>query len=323
MSRTRGPAVLVVAFAAAATCGLVRNFAVPRASQRPAVATLAGGALATSAGLDQPPKPGTPRASAHGHAAVASASVAMQLAALAKPFAFCVLLGLLASPVRKMQGKLHDVLKKNVLLVDSLAELSATFMLIFFSFGAALSGVDAAVAFGSVVLVLATIFGPISGGHINPAVTFGLFAAGKVDGKKTASYICAQCVGALLGALALKYCLGLKVLGGFNMIAPSVHGGFSVGIWGAFAMEALGAALLVSTVLAGGTALPVAAAVVVAHLLLVPVTGCGINPARSLAPALVNGSKEALKHLWVFLAAPMLGGWLAGSKACWFAQGKK
>ncbi|CAK0815641.1 unnamed protein product [Prorocentrum cordatum] len=223
-----------------------------------------------------------------------------------------------------MQVKLHDKLKGKSMPVEALAEFSATFLLVFFALGAALTGVDGAFAFGSTILVLATVFGPISGGHINPAVTFGMYAAGKIDAKKTVSYIGAQCLGATLGALALQHCLGVSTLGGFNaMVVAHHHHHHSASvpsIWGAFAMEALGAALLVSTVLAGGTALPIAAAVVVAHLLLVPVTGCSINPARSLGPALVNGSSAALKHLWMFIAAPMLGGWLAGTKACWFKK---
>jgi len=238
---------------------------------------------------------------------------------LSKPAAFCALLGALAKPVRELQVKGYDGLKGKTLVVGALSEFSAAFMLVFFALGIQLSvssASAAAIGFGATVLVLTTVFGPISGAHLNPAVSFGLFAAGKSDGKKTASYIAAQCLGAFLGALVLKYCLGVSTLGGFNAL-PQFGG---IGVWSAFTMEALGAALLVSTVLASGQALPVGAAVALAHLLLFSATGCGINPARSLGPALVNGSQEALKNLWIFVAAPMLGGWAAGTKACWFKK---
>lgn len=157
-----------------------------------------------------------------------------------------------------------------------------------------------ALAFGIGIAVLAYSIAPISGGHINPAVTFAFVLLGDFPLVKAAWYIAAQCLGAILGA-ALVYGSMLSqeetisnppFLLGSNSVSPNLPVG------SAFLAEAMGTFLLVWTVLMtavhkksiAGNIAPIAIgwSVLLAHLVLVPLTGCGINPARSLGPHLVS-----------------------------------
>lgn len=180
-----------------------------------------------------------------------------------------------------------------------------------------------ALGFGLVLLALAYALGPISGCHVNPAVTLGFVLSGRIALKEAAGYWIAQLLGGIAGALALwavfcgasDYSAATVGLGADGWGAHSMIG---LGLGGAFAAEVILTFLFVLVVLAstshaatasfGGLAIGVALAVV--HLLGIPLTGTSVNPARSLGPALVVGG-DALQQVWLFIVAPLLGGALA------------
>lgn len=204
------------------------------------------------------------------------------------------------------------------------AELLGTFCLVFFAVGSAVYGIETigfvgvALAFGLVLLALAYAVGPVSGCHVNPAVTLGALLAKRIDAATAVKYWIAQFIGGIAGAAMLK----------FMTTAGDVHDqtgalgangyGATVNLGGAITIEVFLTFLLVFTVLAvtskrGET--PVAGAAIglvlaIIHLVGIPLTGTSVNPARSLGPALFAGG-EALEQVWVFILAPLVGGLLA------------
>lgn len=170
-------------------------------------------------------------------------------------------------------------------------------------------------------------FGPISGGHFNPAVTVGVAAAGRMPWREVPAYIVAQCVGGLI-ASTLVFLIGLfgpdgwleaQRVEGFasNGFAAASPAGFGLGA--AIIVEALFAAVLVLVILGvthpvrgtpfGGVVAGLTLAVI--HLVILPIDYASVNPARSIATALY-GNTEALTQLWVFLVFPVVGALLAG-----------
>lgn len=212
-----------------------------------------------------------------------------------------------------------------------------TFFLVFFavgvatlSFGFGLAGssvsagvVATALAFGLVLLGLAYTLGPLSGCHINPAVTMGFVVSGRMPVGEAAGYWAAQFVGGIAGALSLW-----GVLSGSPYYSRT-RTGLGADGWGkhsmvhlngaaAFGVEMILTLLFVTVILlvTGRTGSPGAAGVVigltlsVVHLVGIPLTGTSVNPARSLGPALVVGG-DALNQVWLFIVAPLIGGVLA------------
>jgi aquaporin Z len=214
------------------------------------------------------------------------------------------------------------------------AEAVGTFFLVFFgagvatlSFGFKLTGssisagvVTTALTFGLVLLVLAYALGPISGCHINPAVTMGFVVSRRMALGEAAGYWIAQVVGAIAGALVLwgvmsgspLYSRRLTGLGANGVGKQSL---IHINTAGAFGVELIMTLLFVFVVLAatsrlatpGFAGLAIGLALVVAHLIGIPITGTSVNPARSLGPALVVGH-AALSQLWLFIIAPLVGG---------------
>jgi aquaporin Z len=207
-------------------------------------------------------------------------------------------------------------------------EFLGTLLLVFFAVGAAvLSGqyigtLGIALAFGFVLLALAYTFGPISGCHINPAVTLGMLVARRISVRTAVEYWIAQIVGGIAGAalllLVAKQVPGLKTHGAFGTNGYGYRSAVGINIAGAFIAEVVLTFLLVFVVLAvthriavvGFDGLPIGLALAVIHLVGIPLTGTSVNPARSLGPALFAGS-PALTQLWLFLVAPLIGGALA------------
>jgi aquaporin Z len=209
------------------------------------------------------------------------------------------------------------------------AELLGTFVLVFCGVGTAViaghhvGNLGVAFAFGLSLLAMAYAIGPISGCHINPAVTLGLLVSGKVDVSEALRYWVAQIVGAIAAAgilLAIVsgrkggYNAGLEGLGanGYGAHSPD---GFAVG--SALAIEVILTALLVFTVLAATdrianvafAGIPIGLVLTLIHLVSLPVTNTSVNPARSIGPAIFVGG-WALKQLWLFILAPLVGGLL-------------
>ena len=200
------------------------------------------------------------------------------------------------------------------------AEFVGTFVLVFIGAGAGALGagglVGVALAHGFTVMALAYAFGHLSGTHLNPAVSFGLWVAGKLDARKLVSYIFFQILGALAAAYALLGLLGGPVgrLGAGALARGLPAGGGSVTVsptWG-FLLEALLAFFLVNTVLnaavsgKAGNLAGVAIGFTLAFNILMggPLTGAIFNPARQLGPALAAGATE---NLALYLIAPMVG----------------
>ena len=217
------------------------------------------------------------------------------------------------------------------------AELLGTGLLVYlavgvatltFGFGATGSSIAAgvvatALAFGLVLLVLAYVIGPISGCHINPAVTIGVWAAGRISLVEAAAYWVAQFIGGIVGALLLwatfstssLYSRTKTVLGTDGWGSASlVH----IGLGGAFLAEVILTAVFVFAVLgatsrtanAATAGIVVGFALTLVHLIGIPLTGTSVNPARSLGPALIVGG-TALSQVWLFIVAPLIGGLIA------------
>lgn len=205
-----------------------------------------------------------------------------------------------------------------------IAEFVGTGILVFFAVGSAVAGINVigavgvALAFGFVLLALAYSIGPVSGCHVNPAVTVGLLVARKITGTDAAGYIIAQVLGGIVGAAFLK---GMVAWGGVKDQTGGLGTndyGEAINLGGALVLEVILTFLLVLVVLlvtgkaaspgAAGTAIGLALAVI--HLVGIPLTGTSVNPARSIGPALFNGG-DSLAHLWVFILAPLVGGVLA------------
>jgi MIP family channel proteins len=207
------------------------------------------------------------------------------------------------------------------------AELIGTFALVFIGAGAGalakIGGglVGVALAHGLVVIGFAYAYGHISGTHINPAVTLGVWTAGKIETARAGSYIVFQIAGGLLAALTLRWILGGTETG---LGATRLAHGLSVGdatinmtpVTG-LVLEAILTFFLANAVLnagiSGKATIPGGLAIgfTLAFCILMggPLTGASLNPARSIGPALVTGD---LTDLWIYLVGPALGGVAAG-----------
>ncbi len=197
------------------------------------------------------------------------------------------------------------------------AEFIGTFSLIFIGAGAAaVSGnlVAVALAHGLVVMAFAYSYGGISGTHINPAVTIGLLAGGKIKPGDAVGYILVQLIGGIAGASALMYALGANA-GSLGATVP----GEGIGTGQAFVIEVILTFLLVNsiyhTAVSGkaGNLAPVAIGLTLTACIAMggPLTGASLNPARSLGPALFSDAPTAMSSLWIYVVACPVGGVLA------------
>lgn len=212
------------------------------------------------------------------------------------------------------------------------AEFLGTFWLVFGGCGAAIFAaafpelgigfVGVAFAFGLTVLSMAYAVGHVSGGHFNPAVTLGLWAANRCANKHVLPYILAQVVGAIVAAAALWMIASGKpewTAGGF---AANGYGDLSPGkyaLGACFLAEVLATffflLIIVGTTSKGAATgfagIPIGLALTLIHLVTIPITNTSVNPARSTSQALFAGG-DYLGQLWLFWLAPILGAMLAG-----------
>jgi aquaporin Z len=224
------------------------------------------------------------------------------------------------------------------------AELLGTALLVFFAVGVATlmfgfkfdggsvaAGVVAtALTFGLVLLALAYVLGPISGCHVNPAVTLGALVARRIEPVEAVGYWIAQFAGGILGSLLLwalfsasplytrtKTGLGADGYGKASMIHISTSGAFlaEVVLTALFVFVILG--VTDKTAHAATAGMVIGLTLTVVHLIGIPITGTSVNPARSLGPALIVGG-TALSQVWLFIVAPLVGGILAAVAHVYF-----
>ena len=211
------------------------------------------------------------------------------------------------------------------------AEFVGTFLLVFLAVGAAVFGIGAqvgkdgtgpgtgvvgvALAFGLVLLVLAYAFGPVSGTHVNPAVTLAMVLTKRQDPKEGGFYALAQFAGAILGGALLK--LFVSSFGATDYTGGLGTNGYDNGhidMAGAFVLEIVLTAAFVMVILMvtekiaapGFAGIAIGLALTTVHLVGVPLDGTSVNPARSFGPALFAGG-HALGQVWLFILAPLVG----------------
>lgn len=199
-----------------------------------------------------------------------------------------------------------------------LSEILGTFALVFCGTGAiivnqqfngVISHVGIAICFGFIVMAMIYALGDISGAHLNPAVTLAFTLAGRFPVKQVPFYIGSQLTGAIFGSLLLKYLFPSSDLLGSTL--PSGSSGQS------FVLELTLTFLLMLVIINVATGskergmfagLAIGSTVLLEAMMAGPVCGASMNPARSLAPAIVSGH---LQHLWIYLLAPILGATLS------------
>lgn len=207
-----------------------------------------------------------------------------------------------------------------------LAEMIGTMVLVLMGCGSAVfSGTESqiasypvgtlgvAIAFGLAVIAMAYTIGKISGCHINPAITLSMWISKKISGKDAGMYMIFQVIGAILGSCILfvlaKDSGSTTTLTGANSYTDLVP---------AFVAETVFTCIFVLVVL-GSTSkgannkfagLAIGLALILVHIVCIPITGTSVNPARSIGPAIFQGA-EALSQLWLFIVAPFLGAVLA------------
>jgi aquaporin Z len=208
------------------------------------------------------------------------------------------------------------------------AELFGTFVLTFLGCGAAVSlncGADTAsivgtaIAFGLSVVAMAYTIGGISGCHINPAITLGVYLSGRMNAKDCGMYMLFQVIGAIIAAALLALIVSTDP-GLARGTATGANACASDNLWNGFIVEFVLTFIFVMVVL-GATAktngatnnfagLAIGLSLILIHFVGINYTGTSVNPARSIGPALFEGG-AALQQIWIFILAPLAGGALA------------
>jgi len=219
------------------------------------------------------------------------------------------------------------------------AELFGTFVLVFGGCGTALFGhvgfLGVSIAFGLTVIAMAYGIGHISGAHLNPAVSFGVFVNGRMSFKEMLCYWAAQFIGGIIAGALLLVIWNAAGLGTTGVFAANGFGAdfaaatgnpdyLKVSMGGAFLVEALLTFVFLMVILGitdsshangkfGGLAIGLT--LVLIHLISIPLTNTSVNPARSLGVALFSncgGAWSAMGQVWLFIVAPLVGACLAG-----------
>ena len=213
------------------------------------------------------------------------------------------------------------------------AEFFGTFWLVFGGCGAAVlaAGVPnvgigyagVALAFGLTVLTMVFALGHVSGGHFNPAVSFGLFVGKRFPASDLLPYVAAQVVGAIATAGVLYVIAsgltGFDVHAGFALNGYGEHSPQGYSLLAGFVAEVVGTAFFLLVIMGatdnrapkGLAAIAIGLCLTLIHLVCIPVTNTSVNPARSTGPAIFAGG-WALQQLWMFWVAPLIGGALGG-----------
>ena len=211
-----------------------------------------------------------------------------------------------------------------------ISELIGTMVLVLFGCGSAaiagtiLGNLGIAMAFGLSIVAMAYVIGDISGCHVNPAVSIGMWIDGRMETKDLLLYIVFQCIGAIIGIAILAVIINSSAhLGGYMTTGLGQNGfgtasAVGLNVVGAVIVEVILTFVFVFTVLgvtkkaenATIAGIVIGLTLAFVHILGIPLTGTSVNPARSLAPALFMGG-QALQQVWVFILAPIVGAVIA------------
>ena len=195
-----------------------------------------------------------------------------------------------------------------------LAEFIGTCVLVLFGCGTAVASRDyvaTALAFGLSIVVVAYTFGKYSGAHLNPAVSFAMFLKKKISPKDFGLYVASQILGAFAGTgLMAAFLAGPRTYGANTYSGFGWASGLFAEIFLTFIFVYVILAVTSDEKKANTAPIYIGLALVFVHLLGMSITGTSVNPARSLAPAVLQGV-DALKEVWLFIVAPMIGSALA------------
>lgn len=215
------------------------------------------------------------------------------------------------------------------------AEFLGTFLLVFLAVGTAVFGiatvvgtdgngpgsgvVGVAMAFGLVLLGLAYAIGPVSGAHVNPAVTLAMLLGRRLPASEAAGYWIAQILGGIAGGALLKlFIASFGVTDYTGALGTNSYDNGAINLAGALVLEIVLTAAFVFVILLvteriaapGFAGIAIGLTLTLVHLVGIPLTGTSVNPARSLGPALFEGG-TALSQVWLFIVAPLIGGAIA------------
>ncbi len=221
------------------------------------------------------------------------------------------------------------------------AEFVGTFWLVFAGCGSAVLAaafprlgigmLGVALAFGLTVLTMAYAVGHISGAHLNPAVSLGLWAAKRFPARDLVPYIAAQLVGGIVGAAVLYLIAsgrpGFSLAGGFAANGYGAHSPGGYALYACLISELVMSFIFVLVVIGstdsraphGLAPISIGLCLTLVYLVIIPVTNASVNPARSIGPAIFVG-RWALAQLWLFIVAPIAGGILAGLASQLFGE---
>ena len=213
-------------------------------------------------------------------------------------------------------------------------EMIGTFVLVLGGCGTAIFGgvgfLGVALAFGLTVVAMAYGIGNISGAHLNPAVSVGVFCAGRINAKDLAGYVVFQIIGGILAAALLAFFVcqtgGVKGtfaangFGDFFGAEDVVAGHKQISLIGAFTVEMVLTFVFLIVILGvtdkkstpGFAGLAIGLTLALIHLISIPLTNTSVNPARSISQAIFSENALALSQLWLFIVAPIVGAILAG-----------
>ena len=216
-----------------------------------------------------------------------------------------------------------------------IAEFVGTFLLVFLAVGAAIFGIAAvvgiegggpgsgvvgvALAFGLVLLGIAYAFGPVSGAHVNPAVTLAMLVGRRMPAGEAIGFWVVQFLGAIAAGGVLKlFVSSFGVTDYTGALGTNSYDNGAINMAGAFVLEALLTAAFVLVILLvtekiaapGFAGIAIGLTLTLVHLVGIPLTGTSVNPARSFGPALFEGG-VAMQQVWLFIVAPLVGALIA------------